>query len=54
MVDSAIGGKTGINIAEGKNLVGAIYQPKGVLIDPVILESLSKEEVMAWLGEVIK
>ena len=54
MVDSAIGGKTGINIAEGKNLVGAIYQPKGVLIDPVILESLSKEEVMAGLGEVIK
>jgi len=54
MVDSSIGGKTGINIAEGKNLVGAIYQPKGVLIDPVILESLSKEEVMAGLGEVIK
>ena len=54
MVDSATGGKTGINIAEGKNLVGAIYQPKGVLIDPVILESLSKEEVMAGLGEVIK
>ena len=54
MVDSAIGGKTGINIAEGKNLVGAIYQPKGVLIDPVILESLSKKEVMAGLGEVIK
>ena len=54
MVDSSIGGKTGINIAEGKNLVGAIYQPKGVLIDPVILESLSKEEVFAGLGEVIK
>ena len=54
MVDSSIGGKTGINIAEGKNLVGAIYQPKGVLIDPVILESLSKKEVMAGLGEVIK
>ena len=54
MVDSSIGGKTGINIAEGKNLVGAIYQPKGVLIDPVILKSLSKEEVMAGLGEVIK
>ena len=54
MVDSAIGGKTGINIAEGKNLVGAIYQPKGVLIDPVILESLSKKEVMAGLGEIIK
>ena len=54
MVDSAIGGKTGINIAEGKNLVGAIYQPKGVLIDPVILESLPQEEVFAGLGEIIK
>jgi len=54
MVDSAIGGKTGINIAEGKNLVGSIYQPNGVLIDPSILESLSKEEVTAGLGEVIK
>lgn len=54
MVDSSIGGKTGINIAEGKNLVGAIYQPKGVLIDPVILESLPQEEVFAGLGEVIK
>ena len=54
MVDSSIGGKTGINIAEGKNLVGAIYQPKGVLIDPVILESLPQEEVFAGLGEIIK
>ena len=54
MVDSSIGGKTGINIAEGKNLVGAIYQPKGVLIDPVILESLPQKEVFAGLGEIIK
>jgi len=54
MVDSSIGGKTGINIAEGKNLVGAIYQPKGVLIDPEILDSLPKEEVIAGLGEIIK
>ena len=54
MVDSSIGGKTGINIAEGKNLVGAIYQPKGVLIDPIILESLPQEEVFAGLGEIIK
>ncbi len=54
MVDSSIGGKTGINIAEGKNLVGSIYQPKGVLVDPQILDSLPKEEVVAGLGEVIK
>lgn len=54
MVDSAIGGKTGINIAEGKNLVGAIYQPKGVLVDPNILTSLPDAEVTAGLGEVIK
>ena len=54
MVDSAIGGKTGINIAEGKNLVGSIYQPKGVFVDPNILDSLPKEEVIAGLGEVIK
>jgi len=39
MVDSSIGGKTGINIAEGKNLVGSIYQPLGVLVDPNILGS---------------
>ena len=54
MVDSSIGGKTGINIAEGKNLVGSIYQPQGVLIDPDILESLPRKEVIAGLGEVIK
>jgi 3-dehydroquinate synthase len=54
MVDSSIGGKTGVNIAEGKNLVGAIYQPKAVLVDPDVLGSLPKEEVIAGLGEVIK
>ena len=54
MVDSSIGGKTGINIAEGKNLVGTIYQPLGVLVDPIILDSLPREEVIAGLGEVIK
>jgi len=54
MVDSAIGGKTGINIKEGKNLIGAIYQPKGVFIDPEFLESLPNEEIISGLGEVIK
>ncbi len=54
MVDSAIGGKTGINLPEGKNLVGAFHQPKAVLIDPAILESLPREEVVSGLAEVIK
>ena len=54
MVDASIGGKTGINIAEGKNLIGAIYQPSGVFIDPKLLDSLPKDEVVSGLGEVIK
>ena len=54
MVDSSIGGKTGINTPEGKNLIGFIYQPQGVLVDPTILNFLSKEEVKSGLGEVIK
>jgi len=54
MVDSSIGGKTGINTSEGKNLIGSIYQPQGVLVDPAILNFLSREEVNAGLGEVIK
>ncbi len=54
MVDSSIGGKTGINTAEGKNLIGAIFQPKGVLIDPDILQTLPQDEISAGLGEVIK
>ena len=54
MVDSSIGGKTGINIAEGKNLIGSIYQPQGVLVDSTLLDSLPREEVISGLGEVIK
>ena len=54
MVDSAIGGKTGINLFEGKNMVGAFHQPKTVLIDPTILESLPQKEVVSGLAEVIK
>ena len=54
MVDSSIGGKTGINITEGKNLIGSIYQPQGVLVDSTLLDSLPREEVIAGLGEVIK
>ena len=54
MVDSAIGGKTGINLPEGKNMVGAFHQPKAVLIDPTILESLPQKEILSGLAEVIK
>ena len=54
MVDSSIGGKTGLNILKGKNLVGAIYQPKLVLVDPIFLNSLPKKEVISGIGEIIK
>lgn len=54
MVDSSIGGKTGINLPQGKNLVGAIHQPKGVFVDPEVLHSLPREEVISGLGEIIK
>ncbi len=54
MVDSSIGGKTGINIPLGKNLVGTIYQPKAVFIDQNLLKTLPDDEVISGLGEVIK
>ena len=54
MVDSSIGGKTGVNLPNGKNLVGAIWQPKAVVIDPELLNSLPKREVTSAMGEVIK
>ncbi len=53
-VDSSIGGKTGINHARGKNMVGAFYQPRAVLIDPATLASLPPREVAAGAAEVIK
>ena len=54
MVDSSIGGKTGVNLPAGKNLVGAIWQPKAVVIDPKFLESLPEREISSAMGEVIK
>ncbi|MGC5166326.1 3-dehydroquinate synthase [Luteimicrobium sp. DT211] len=54
MVDAAVGGKTGINTAEGKNLVGAFYPPAGVLADLATLESLPRFEFVAGLAEVVK
>ncbi len=54
MVDSSVGGKTAIDLPEGKNLVGAFYHPKAVLIDVSMLKTLPKREVSAGLSEVIK
>ena len=54
MVDAAIGGKTGINTSEGKNLVGAFHAPSRVIIDLDTLNSLSRNEVLAGFGEVVK
>jgi 3-dehydroquinate synthase len=54
MVDSAIGGKTGINLPEGKNLVGAFHQPLIVLADTATLRTLPPRELRAGLGEVAK
>jgi len=54
MVDAAIGGKTGINTAEGKNLVGAFYAPAAVVIDLDVLQGLNQMEILAGFGEVVK
>jgi len=54
MVDSSVGGKTGINNKYGKNLIGAFYQPEVVYIDTKFLETLPKREFAAGMAEVIK
>lgn len=54
MVDSSVGGKTGINLPEGKNLVGAFWQPKAVYIETKLLETLLPREFAAGMAEVIK
>ena len=54
MVDSAIGGKTGVNLPQGKNLVGSIYQPQAVAVDPAVLATLPHWEVVSGLAEVLK
>ena len=54
MVDAAVGGKTGMNTTEGKNLVGAFHEPAGVLCDLATLETLPRNELISGLAEVLK
>ncbi len=53
-VDSSIGGKTGINTKQGKNLIGSFYQPKMVISDTVFLKTLPKREIVCGYGEILK
>ena len=54
MVDSSVGGKTAVDLPEGKNLVGAFWQPAAVVIDPTFLTSLPERERKNGMGEVVK
>jgi len=53
-VDAAVGGKTGVNLPEGKNLVGAFWQPSGVICDTATLKTLPEREFRSGLGEIAK
>lgn len=53
-VDSSVGGKTGVNLPAGKNLIGAFHQPCSVLIDADVLKTLPQREVSAGIAEIIK
>ncbi len=54
MIDAAIGGKTGVNLPEGKNLVGAFWQPQGVVCDLATLDTLPSRERRSGMGELAK
>ena len=53
-VDAAVGGKTGVNLVAGKNLIGSFHQPLAVLVDPEVLRTLPEREYRAGLFEVVK
>ncbi|WP_369930589.1 3-dehydroquinate synthase [Xanthomonas sp. NCPPB 2632] len=54
MVDSSVGGKTGVNLPTGKNLAGAFHQPRAVVADPYLLDTLPQREFQAGLAEIVK
>jgi 3-dehydroquinate synthase len=54
MVDSSVGGKTGINFGHTKNIIGSFYQPKFVTVDTDFLKTLPEEEIICGLGEIVK
>src|SRR5207302_10255421 len=54
MIDSSIGGKTGVDVPAGKNLLGAFHQPRVVVADPELLASLSSVQLAAGLAEAVK
>ncbi len=54
MVDSSVGGKTAVNLENGKNMFGTFYQPKAVICDPEVLSTLPKEEFSNGIAEIIK
>lgn len=54
MVDAAVGGKTGINTSEGKNLVGSFYAPAAVVADLDVLDTLPRNEILAGFAEIVK
>lgn len=53
-VDASVGGKVGVNLPQGKNLIGSFYQPRGVLIDPSVLTTLARRQLSSGFAEVIK
>lgn len=53
-VDASVGGKTGVDLPQGKNLVGAFHQPRGVIIDTLTLNTLPKRELRSGLAEIVK